>query len=1242
MGGRLARAIPETTPKPTILGGGVNAPPANQAHRTNSGTRRPTAKTPNRRTADPRQPPPLPMARSGGDNRRRSPTTPRASIRGPAARPRRRRHLCVLMKTTLHLGTVCILFATCAGAPAPSQEASNRLDEARRQLAAGDVDAALAITDQLTREVGGWKDVWIVAGDGNLALSKVERQGLNTEYVLRDAESAYLRATAIDGTDAVAWQGLAQARLQLRDFESARGAALRATELWSNDKAKTAPAAAAAALLIAANCDLQRLAQARQDERQGGTPDHRGVVPIETSTAQLAQLTMQEFEAVQAALPGEGFAGAAQVYQWIDQDDNAVLELERGIRAAPDAGAVHMAFQDLHVRMGQQRALVGAYARFLRENPGVPILYWYQGRAEVVVADDLRSKSSFAPAIDAYRKAAASYGQYAAMVPAHQATAQQWNAICELSIARSACDLGDLDSSKEHLFAAAAASPLTTDYDGLEPRLKDSFGSHFAGVVFAIGRALSSGGEGSLAATLAFHEEIIARWPGKWGFVYNNAALPARDLGVLMARNRDGKSDDERRTAMTQAMALWEKSYRYYEEAARLSPDDARIQNDCGLMLIYHLNRDFDHARELFDRAIAAGQLQLDTLPADASVDDRNFLEEAVGDAWQNIGVLMSRHLHRPFAEMKPFLDKAITYYPYRQREAARMLDNEGRESAGNGMNPRTLRGAAGSGAAAQADAAAPAAAQGGAAEELAKLQQEVEALAKGGDLDGAMTAIDKAQKQLKDFAPFQLFRGQYALRYAKEARDQQRKGVEFLFADAVDALHKAVELDSEPIAPRQLLAEAQFEQGTFSDAVRTVSALLLHLQSLGGGKNDEVGAAHRVRANAASLALLADPQSADRQQLLTDARLSFRWLEQQRQLDLALTKNWANLEAAASAPGEAVGVYTRALQRTPDDQQLLAAVVDTAIANGQAALAVDALQQRDDAAGLWYLGRARFEAASDLRIGGRIDQALQELDQARSCFAQSMQKNADFADSCQQWLAICLGKKGNAALAQKDWAHAEQWLLESVRLRPDQIGQPLGLQESTKLGVMKLADHFLQAKDLAKTEAIYQAVTEHAQGDLDLLNNEGLFARDYGAELEKDGKDDEAKVLYERSYAAYGKAHALDPANVQLRNDLALMAIQYLGRDWDQSKQLLDSAIADGERLLADFPADDTTGRQQLDSAVGDCWENIAQWQLLHGHDAKAAKAAAERSLQHWPGAQRVGARRHLRAAEKLLQENK
>ena len=152
-----------------------------------------------------------------------------------------------------------------------------------------------------------------------------------------------------------------------------------------------------------------------------------------------------------------------------------------------------------------------------------------------------------------------------------------------------------------------------------------------------------------------------------------------------------------------------------------------------------------------------------------------------------------------------------------------------------------------------------------------------------------------------------------------------------------------------------------------------------------------------------------------------------------------------------------------------------------------------------------------------------------------------------------------------------------------------------------------------------------------------DLLNNSGLFARDWGNELERQKKVKEAQEMYEQSYKAYSRAHQLDPKNVRLCNDTALIAIWHLERDWDQSKQMLDGAIAEGKTQLSAIPADKPQQRKDLDEAIGDCLENLALWHIKHSKDAAAAKAAAQESQKHHPGAGRPGARRHLAEAERM-----
>jgi tetratricopeptide (TPR) repeat protein len=1123
------------------------------------------------------------------------------------------------MKHVYLPATALAFLANCAGGAAPTAAQMQKLHEAQALLADDKPDDALRITDELLHDQPEWRDARLCSAKGFVALSKIDRKNLPKELVLQDAATAYERALAIDDKDADSWVALAQVRYELGLYESARTAAEQAMKLFEEQKKK--PAAMTAAVLIGARCDLQELRAARAAELEKGDKDRHGVVQPKPETMQLGTAALQKLQPILSLEPAEAFGMASEIYRLLGHTEEALAMLERGIRTAPEANDLHLAFQNLYVAFDQRRALVGAYGRLVRERPTVPILLWYRGRAQVLLADQLRHKGDFANAIAAYQHAADSYGEYRAMVPAHAASAAQWLAICELSMARVACDAGELDDAQKHLIAAEQDSPLATTYeqgDPQKPALLDSFNSHYCAVVGAIGRALSSGAD-PLPKTLAFYQGIVERQPGKWAFAYNNAALPARDLGVQLVRDVETKSPEERQAAMTRAMELWERSYRWYEQAVALSPDDPRIVNDCGLMLIYHLNRDFDRARALFDQAIKSGQAQLDALPKDAPDEQRNFLEEAVGDAWQNIAVLMVRHQHRPFAEVKPFLEHAVALYPRQEREAAYMLAHEGREP----------------------EHAAPGGQGGQGNAAVEKARADAEQKAKDGDLDGALTVLDQAvrdHKELKTSAAFQLLRGDYTLRYARAAAAGRRKGTDLLFEDAVGTLKKAVELDGASALPRQLLAEAYCDKGDAELAARTASDLLQHLQSQGGGAAAaDLDAAHAVRARAAAAVVQEQGDKADKA-LLADARASFRWLDQKQKLDAAQYKAWSAMESRAGAVAEAVGVFARQLAKKPDDQALLGAVVDTAAAAGQSAAAVDALKARDDAVGVWFLGRARYSAAADLRTAGKNDDALAELGRARECFEKSMAKNKDFAVSCRQWIAMCLGKMGNIALANGRDFDAEKWLLESVRLQPDRIGEDLGLQETTKRGVMLVADKYVRAQDLAHAESIFRASAAAANGDLDLLNNAGLFARDHGVELARTGRDKDSKAMFEQSYQCYQRAHQLTPTDVRIANDTALIAIHYLDRDWDQSRQTLEAAIKEGDKQMPAIPADKPQERRNLDEAIGDCWENLALWHLKHSNDAAAAKQAAQHSLEHAPP-ERGGARRLLEQADKLLQ---
>jgi tetratricopeptide (TPR) repeat protein len=83
----------------------------------------------------------------------------------------------------------------------------------------------------------------------------------------------------------------------------------------------------------------------------------------------------------------------------------------------------------------------------------------------------------------------------------------------------------------------------------------------------------------------------------------------------------------------------YEDAYAAYSRCIELAPDNARWVNDTGLILLYHLQRDLDHAELLFRRAWELGRAVTDNPFASQEAVQENFL--AYTDAMLNLGRLM-------------------------------------------------------------------------------------------------------------------------------------------------------------------------------------------------------------------------------------------------------------------------------------------------------------------------------------------------------------------------------------------------------------------------------------------------------------------------------------------------------------------------------------------------------------------------------------------------------------------------
>ncbi|MFO1053033.1 MAG: hypothetical protein U1F36_12535 [Planctomycetota bacterium] len=1089
-----------------------------------------------------------------------------------------------------------------AGAGAHATAEAPDLRDAERKLRSGDAYAALDVTDAILRARPEDRDARLLAAAANVQLAQSGVK--NADQFLETAARQYEFALDLDRKDPAALIRLAQVRRLLGRFNDGRDAALEAAGV-SGDRRQ-----AADALLEAAANEMQLFVTDRNDELQAGTEKPSDSV-VRQATGVIARLHQAEQA---GASPGVTHKRTADVLRWMGRHSDALKEYETAVAAAPDSNEANTALQEVWWQMGGHVECVGAYKRMTGEAAGNATLRFYLGRAQVALGDRLRREGDTAGAIRNYSEALDSWARYDAARPADHDLSTQWVAICELSVARCALESGDTKVAEEHYLKALAADARVAQFDEeKQPRIVDSFGGNYLGGLAMIGARLSNAeGDHALRDTLDFWQRVITRHPDAFGIAYNNAALAARDLGVKIAGpDADDPAtagDAERQARLAEAMKLWEQSYAWYRKAVELEPQDPRIVNDCGLMLLYHLHRDYEAARGMFERAVELGTAQLAELAKDADASQREFLEEATGDALQNLGVLAQKNLHRPVGEWKPYFEKAVGYFPYQRREAARELAR--------------LAG----GAPADQDKPDP---------RKAKFDAELkkaDAFAADGDFDSALNVLDALNKEMTGYAPYHYWRGLYSLRFAQQAakRNDRLGTADSMFANATTQLQRAVELDDKPLEPRRALAESQLVRGLYAEATRSIDDLLSHARSVGGAKPEELLAAHKIRAEAAARAYIDTQQSTDAatkqkgSDLLAAARESMQAVDKAGQLDTGLRDTWISAERWAGANAQAIAIMVRAWQ---GDASAIGALVDLGSQIGDSGAVLEALQKAEDATSLWWRGRASFDLAIQQWAAGKSEDGVATLDRAIGLFGRSMEVNREFANSCEQWTALCLGQKGIIQTSRDDLDGAETSLVAAMEKRPDVFTNDLGNDASIRRAVLVLADRFFQKGDLGRTAALYRVAGRTAPNDVDIANNEGLFCRDHGERVAR--KDEKAaRELFEASYAAYQRAVKLDGENTRLLNDCALMLVHYLDRDADTAQAMLEKAVKIGDEKLKNDPPADAGDKRNLEEAVGDAYGNLGRLFLRMKKDLPKARAAYEKSLEYYPFQRREGTR--------------
>ena len=237
-------------------------------------------------------------------------------------------------------------------------------------------------------------------------------------------------------------------------------------------------------------------------------------------------------------------------------------------------------------------------------------------------------------------------------------------------------------------FALAGADPLAGEWELASRRadcLVNAGDLHYA----AARAALETGGVS--AAAPALHEAEVAysgaldsvpddegairgleltadAYLGGEGGQPDQAGI--RDLFGRAARRFDRPEWWNNYAFFCRETGQYEESYTAYCRCIELAPENARWVNDTGLILLYHLDRDLDHAQELFERAWKLGKEACDNPFVSDESRYENFL--AYTDAMLNLAQLHGRRGELDRA--RSVLDELLVLSPDR-RDALALKD---------------------------------------------------------------------------------------------------------------------------------------------------------------------------------------------------------------------------------------------------------------------------------------------------------------------------------------------------------------------------------------------------------------------------------------------------------------------------------------------------------------------------------------------------------------------------------------
>lgn len=523
------------------------------------------------------------------------------------------------------------------------------LSVAREEVRSGDPRDAMLALDEAVRVAPEDPEVQLLRGVSSLRMGQEDGNPL----MFADAREAFLAAARTGRAD-IAWLGAARAG-------------------WLSYYA-TNNAGELADALAHAKAGIERMGEAPTFvEYLDFDPDRTyaevafaayvasksGALPSERSAA-LFEDTRAALESVLGLAPSDPWAWGqlSNLYEWEGRLEEARGVLERGLAISPDDPTLHDSLVRVTSALGGWEETLSVYEAFMADHDALAVGPWQAGRAtyELALARMLESRSDQSAG---FQDAEALFRTARELDESYTQASLGYEVVCRDGMGWSLYFGGELDLaadaffSMEELFEGGlrwgVEGKLLTGVASLEFLLAQHNAAWEAGwgesspPAWAPERGDYDGRfahlvkAAELASRLFEYDPESSDYANNAGYFHRDTATQLEAQGAELLLDKD--AGEEAATPLLRgAVEHMERSYAAYTRAAELSPDDPRVQNDTGLILVYYLQRELDTAQAYLERALALGQPLLD-----AGIEDeahRAFISEAVGDAHQNLGML--------------------------------------------------------------------------------------------------------------------------------------------------------------------------------------------------------------------------------------------------------------------------------------------------------------------------------------------------------------------------------------------------------------------------------------------------------------------------------------------------------------------------------------------------------------------------------------------------------------------------